>query len=152
MNAMNASYTLGLFYEFRMQSAGAIPVYNLKAYDWKGTKSMYQIYMNCDSEYEAAMTLLGDWSHWKRLCECGWFKQYIDSWREEVLIREAALGKAVIIQKASEGNLTAAKELVNQLNKKTNGRPSKESINKDTTRLKAVDAKVVNLLSRMNNV
>jgi hypothetical protein len=153
MNEMNMAFTIGLFHEFNNQSAGAVPVYTLKTYDWKGHRSMYQVYMGCSSEYEAAMTLLGDWTHWRRLCECSWFKPYIDSWREEVLVREAALGKAVVIQAAEDGNVAAAKELMKQLDKKQGpGRPSKVQKENTTRIMNDVDKKVVNLLSRMGNV
>jgi hypothetical protein len=150
MNSQNIEFTTGLFHEFNLQSAGAIPVYNLKKYDWKDTLSMYQIYMACASEYEAAMKLLGDWKHWQKLCNTSWFHPHIDSWREEVLIREAALGKAVVIRAAEEGNVAAAKELMKQLDKRVGaGRPSKAQKSKEAQRMSDVDKKVVNLLSRM---
>jgi len=153
MNDMNMVYTTGLFHEFNNQSAGAIPVYTLKTYDWKGHLSMYKIYMECSSEYEAAMKLLGCWSHWKRLCTCSWFIPYIESWKEEVLVREAAVGKAVIIKAAEDGNVAAAKELLKQMDKRKGpGRPSKEQKNLEKKRQSEVDLKVVSLLSRMDNV
>ncbi len=143
--------TMGLFYEFRHQGE-ADPVYTLKEYDWKGCLSMYKIYMNSGSEYEAAMKLLGSWPHWRKLCKCSWFKPYLEEWKEEVLIREAALGKSVLIEAAEDGNVTAAKELVNQLNKKAPGRPSKKDNQEERRKLDAVDKKVISILERAGNV
>ncbi len=143
--------TMGLFYEFRHQGE-ATPIYTLKEHDWKGCKSMYKIYVSCSSEYEAAIKILGSWSHWKKLCKCTWFKPYLEDWKEEVLIREAAIGKATLIEAAEDGNVTAAKELVNQLNKKSAGRPSKKDQEKDKHRRTAIDQKVVSILERAGNV
>lgn len=153
-NEQNMIYTMGLFHEFKQQckTTPINPIYNLKKYDWKGTLSMYLIYLDCSSEYEAAIKLLGDWDHWRRLCSCNWFKPYIESWREEVIIREAALGKAVIINKANEGNLSAAKELLGQVSKgRVKGKPTNEQKSIESSRMKEVDKKVVNILSRMRS-
>lgn len=144
--------TQGLFYEYRFQGE-ADPIYTLKEHDWNKCKSMYLIYMSCESEYEAAIKLLGSWSHWRKLCQCSWFKPYIDSWREEVEIREAAIGKKTLIEQAELGSVSAAKELYNQVKKKgTSGRPSKKDKEDEKRKMSAVNQRVISLLDRVPNV
>lgn len=152
LSEIGALLTQGLFYEYRHQSS-TDPVFTLKDYDWNGCVSMYKIYMECESEYEASQKLLGSWTHWRRLCECNWFKPYVEAWREEREIKEAALGKAILIEKAAEGNVTAAKELVGQIYKKGKvGRPSKDEVNKQKDKMDKVDQRVISLLDRLPNV
>ena len=147
----NGQYlTHGLFYEFRHHSKRTGP-YCLKENDWKGHLSMYQIYMSCSSEYEAAQKLLGSWKHWEILCNSPFFKKEVAKWREEHAIREAALGKATLIQQAQEGNVSAAKELINQANKRGAGRPSKAEVEAEKKRQAVVDSKVVDLLKHVKN-
>lgn len=144
--------TQGLFYEYRTQGLED-PVYTLKDKDWKGCLSMYKIYMSCDTEYEAAMKLLGSWSHWKRLTEAGWFKVYLNQWREEMDIRNAALGKTVIICQAREGNVTAARDLLNMAKESTGrGRPNKKEKEERLRKEAEIDAKVISLLKIADNV
>lgn len=143
--------TMGLFYEYRHQGE-ATPVYCLKETDWKGCLSMYRIYMAAESEYEAAQQLLGSWGHWNKLCACAWFKPHLEAWREEREIKEAALGKAVLIQAAEEGNVTAAKELVAQIKNIKKGRPSKKDAQEQQRKNNAVDDKVISILNRMEYV
>ena len=64
--------TKALFFENRFQTTVTEPApYCLKSNDWeaKGVvyRSMYLIYMSCDSEYEAAIKLLGNFQHWTKL-------------------------------------------------------------------------------------
>lgn len=124
--------TQALFWEYRFVTTTNLPApYNLKEYDWKGSKSMYQIYMACDTEYDAAITLLGSWPHWQKLCRCGWFQSYIEDWREERKLREQAIAKKALIKKAKEGDVSASRALL-QDEKKPKGRPK----NKETVKPK----------------
>ena len=141
--------TQGLFYEYRHQCAKMGP-YTLKEYDWKGTKSMYQIYMSCGSEYEAAQKILGSWKHWEILCSAPFFAKEVEKWREEREIREAALGRATLIQQAQEGNVSAAKALVDAATKKKAGRPSKADIEAEKRKQMAIDSNVTSLLAHIN--
>lgn len=145
---------MGLFYEYRHQTTtGTIPVYTLKDTDWKDCSSMYLIYMEEESEYEAAMKLLGSWAHWNKLCKCTWFKPYLEAWRDERDIKEAAIGKKTLIEAALDGNVTAAKELVNKVIKpKKMGRPTKKGELDNQNKMKAIDRKVVSLLERAGRV
>lgn len=115
--------TQALFYEYRHQSTCKTPaVYTLKDKDWEGCKSMYLIYMQCDSEYEAAHALLGSWTHWTKLKGTSWFASHLEKWNEERTIREEALAHKTLLDQAKEGNVTAAKALMSGTKKP--GRPA----------------------------
>lgn len=109
--------TQSLFYENRYNSLGRTAYYNFKEVEWEGTVSMYRVYMNCHSEYQAAFKILGSWRHWLELCNCDWFKEHIDAWRQEMLIRDAAYGKAVLIKTTLAGSVPAARVLYDEAKK-----------------------------------
>lgn len=50
---------------------------------------MYRKYMEIGdpTEYRIAVGLLGSWEHWSNLCECTWFKPYIEKWRNELAVK-----------------------------------------------------------------
>lgn len=116
--------TQALFYEFRHQTK--MPVedipYNLKTKDWQGTKSMYLIYMQYETEYDAAIALLGSWPHWERLRKAPWFAKHLEEWNAERALRDEALARKTLLNQAREGNVTAAKAILAKDNKR--GRPS----------------------------
>ena len=142
--------TQGLFYEFRHQSPNSTPKYNYtREYELGGTIPMYKVYMQCASEYEAAVKLLGSWKHWLKLCECTWFEEELDKWREERLIQEKAIGKATLIKQAKDGNVNAAKTLEAQSFHKV-GRPNKTEKQKAVENHQKVNDKVTSLLNRYN--
>lgn len=120
--------TQALFWEFRQavrwEERGITPTYNLGRKDKEGTLSMYQIYMQCDSEYEAAMVLLGNYQHWEKLLKAPWFIKKVDQWRREKLVKDAAMGRGCLVNAAANGNVSAAKyldQLVNPKPSKTKG-------------------------------
>lgn len=125
--------TQSLFYEYRHKTTSKIQApYTLKNYDvnigGRHYRSMYMEYMACDSEYEAAIKLLGSFSHWQRLTKTKWFAPYIEAWEEERNIRDDALARSVIVRLTEAHNVTAAKSLqaVSQKSKgKTAGRKPK---------------------------
>lgn len=108
--------TQALFYEYRHKSTSKIQApYTLKNYDvnvgGKHYRSMYMEYMKCDSEYQAAIVLLGSYAHWQRLTGTKWFAEYIQAWEVERNIRDEALARSVIIRLTEAHNVTAAKSL-----------------------------------------
>lgn len=107
--------TMALFWEHRYacrwKERGITPVYNLGYTDHDGTLSMPQIYLQCVSEREAALVLLGSWAHWKRLMATDWFMKHLTKWREDKLEQDGELGIEVIREQASKGNVQAAKYL-----------------------------------------
>lgn len=128
--------TQALFFEYRHQSTSSTRApYCLKANDhmYKGDvyRSMYLIYISCDSEYEAAIKLVGNYSHWLKLRATTWFAPYLEAWNEELTLREEALARSKLVSLTQAGNVTAARTLLGT-KKKGAGRPKKESRKDDT--------------------
>ncbi len=110
--------TKALFQEYRHNTTVLVDApYCLKPNDheYKGTiyKSMYLIYMSCDSEYEAAIKLLGNYRHWTKLKRCTWFLPHVEEWNAELVLRESALAKSKLVMLTEAGNVTAARTLLN---------------------------------------
>ncbi|AAM28396.1 unknown [Vibrio phage VpV262] len=107
--------TAALFWEKRHEARtierGKYPVFNLSMRDHDDTLSFPQLYFQCDSDYEAAMVILGSWGHWQRLCEAKWFAEKLALWQEEKAQRDIAHGRAKIKALADAGNLSACKFL-----------------------------------------
>ena len=63
--------------------------YTLKPYNHRGAMSMYLKYMEIGdpTEYTQAVTLLGNWEHWKLLVGTSWFKPIVEKWRAELKTR-----------------------------------------------------------------
>lgn len=141
--------TQGLFYEFRHQTKNFNAPYNLKERDHKDSKSMYQIYMDCETEYEAAQVLLGSWKHWEILCKAPFFVPEIEKWREERAIREQALAKKVLLEQTRDGNVTAAKSVLDSHKRKA-GRPSKQEVEGERRRQAGLESKVSSIVERMS--
>ena len=127
--------TQALFFEYRHQTtSGILAPYCLKSNDheYKGRiyRSMYLEYITCDSEYEAAIKLLGNYSHWLKLKATTWFAPHLEAWNEELTLREEALARSKLVSLTQEGNVTAARTLLG--NKKNSvGKPRKDAQRKD---------------------
>ncbi len=120
--------TKALFFENRHNTTVTTPApYCLKANDhkFKGVvyRSMYLIYMSCDSEYEAAIKLLGNYQHWTKLKRCTWFLPYVEEWNAELVLRESALAKSKLVTLTEAGNVTAARTLLNTTKVAGAGKP-----------------------------
>lgn len=114
--------TKALFYEFRHHTTSKITApYCLKDWDYEYNGvtylSMYMIYMRCDSEYEAAIQLLGSYKQWCKLRECSWFIPYIERWEAERNIRDEAVARSILVALTEAGNVTAAKTVYANSNK-----------------------------------
>lgn len=143
--------TTSLFWERKSVNPDfSTPVYNLSKEDHNGTLSMYNIYMECDTEYEAALKLLGDWKHWEVLCGTSFFKKHIDSWREERAVKEAAIAHRVLLEAAQNGSVSAAKTILLDARKvEKAGRPSNKSVQQAATREKELDAFLVESIGKV---
>lgn len=139
--------TKALFYEYRYQTTVTDKApYTLKYQDYVDVtghmyKSMYQIYMNCDSEYEAAIRILGSFPHWVKLKRCSWFHDHIERWEDERNIRDEAIARSILVRLAETGNVTAARTLFAN-SKATNkmGRPLKGGSRQESTGDDELDA------------
>lgn len=125
--------TKALFEDYRHDCSGvAIPPFTLKPFDvvrdGHRHRSMYLEYMKYDSEYEAAMAILGSWAHWTKLVKTKWFRETLDQWEEERNIRDEAIAKSVLIQLAEGGNVTAARTIyTNSRDNRPAGAPKRPS-------------------------
>ena len=109
--------TQALFFEYRHQTTvGTLAPYCLKPHDheYQGRiyRSMYLDYISCDSEYEAAIKILGNYAHWLKLKATSWFAPYLEAWNEELTLREEALARSKLVQLTQQGNVTAARTLL----------------------------------------
>lgn len=109
--------TQALFFEYRFQTTSSTTApYCLKPHDHelKGItyRSMYLLYISCDSEYEAAIKILGNYAHWLKLKQCSWFIPYLEAWNAELVLRETALAKSKLVTLTEKGNVTAARTLL----------------------------------------
>ena len=109
--------------------------FTLKTYDHKGGISMYRKYMEIGdpTEYRIAVGLLGSWEHWAHLCECTWFKPYVEKWRNELAVkfesdRYQEMLDVAEMQKGTAQGVQATKWLAERYStpaKPKRGRPSK---------------------------
>ncbi len=143
--------TQGLFYEFRFQTNSEYMPFTLKERDYKGYLSAYKIYMSCETEYEAALKILNSWKHWEFLCESPWFAKELAKWREERDIRDAANAKCILMEEASNGNVTAAKAVLDLATKRKAGRPTKVEVDGEKKKQAAIDNKVSSIIERMSS-
>jgi len=130
--------TQAMFYEYRYSTTCETqPPFCLKPYDFEAHgityRSMYLIYMSCDSEYEAAIKILGSYPHWQRLASTNWFNEHLSKWKEEMSLREDALAKSKLVSLTERGNVTAARTLLSTAPKSV-GRPKKAGTRKSDTK------------------
>lgn len=156
-------YTQELFYEFNNRDA---PLSlrepndeegNYVARSGKKYKSVPHIYRNSVDEYDAAMKILGSYDHWKRMVrDCKWFTEgapimgstytCLEDWREEMRLRDASTSKALLVQSAADGNVTAQRYLHETSTKsKGAGRPAKSKPTKD----ESSDKEIVDFVSKL---
>jgi len=109
-----------------------------------GQRSAYRIFLDADSEYEAALEIVGDYGYWIKLTELVWFYEGeyphlgLKVWREHKALKEEQEALAGLRAAAKEGNVTAQKELygISQKQKKAAvGRPKKEEEDTDFTKV-----------------
>lgn len=114
----NIQSTQSLFIEFNRDAP-----YTLQSRDKdkEGRKvlSIYQVYMDSVDEYDAAMRIVGNLEHWRKLCSLNWFMEGIPEkgctglkqWREDMQRRDQSLAKAKLLEAVNEGNVNASRFL-----------------------------------------
>lgn len=116
------------------------PLYTLRPGSRKGLPSAYDIYMDSDSEYEAAIRIVGEMKHWRRLCKLKWFMEGspdglwdgLKQWRLDKAEKDQNEAIKLLKEQAQNGNVTAQKTLLDHFKKGVGaGRPRKE---KDTSK------------------
>jgi hypothetical protein len=130
-----------LFFETTLEDKSTV-VYTLKDRDhtYKGITypSLFLLYMEEEdlTEYNFATKYLDGWQHWKMLCNCTWFKEYVSLWREELYLKIAARQLNAIKRTAAstaKESFTCQRFLIEKgwLPKNTKGRPTNEEIQKE---------------------
>lgn len=136
--------------------------FTLKDHDHEGYVSLYRLYMECDdpTEYLFATQHLGGWAHWERLCECDFFKPYVARWRKELELRFRANAlrniHALANSPSARDKLSANKILLDgkwgKDEAKGRGRPSKQEIKNEATRMAELDRQLSDDLERIGRV
>ena len=142
--AYGRRYLKGLFYEETLADKSTV-VYTLKEKDHEGYPSLYRLYMECrdPTEHRFASKYLDNWSHWLELCECNWFKPFIEAWRKELMTSIQSEALVNIFEEAIQPmgkNVFAANKYLLEggwIPKETNskGRPSKQQIKDEAIRM-----------------
>lgn len=154
-DSMNRPRTESLFLEtFRKDLKGTYePVYTMRPFDHKGCRSAYLIYMAADTEFDAAMQIVGDMRHWRRLCGLKWFMKGsedglfdgLETWRKDKAEKDATEIIRLLKDKAADGNVPAQKILLDtakEVSKARVGRPEKQ---KDLSPEEERQAKIIAL-------
>lgn len=121
-------------------------LYTLGNEDTPEFPSLKKIYFNLDdpTEYKVATTCFDGWEHWLHLCEVPWFKERVESWRQELSVKRASEGLDLVVAKVRNGgkdSLIAAKYLLTngwlakdqKSTRARRGRPTKNEVRKAST-------------------
>jgi hypothetical protein len=136
----NTRYLKGLFFEQTLADKSSV-VYSLKDWDHEGFPSLYRLYMEMEdlTEYEFANKYLDGWEHWEMLCQCEWFKPFVERWRKELSLKiqaQALRAMRAEAMSSSKNAFAANKFLVDRgwvdKTEKSHGRgrPSKDEVKK----------------------
>ena len=157
----NARHLKALFYETTLADKAYV-VYTLKDIDHKGLPSLYRLYMEMDdpTEWEVSQKLVDGWEHWEMLCNCTWFKPYIERWRKELELRMKSKALARIKGEAktnSKESFMANRYLIEkgwepkENQKAGRGRPSKDEIRKAANEIASTQDRISGDFDRILN-
>lgn len=107
------------------------PVFTLREHDYKGLPSFRRLFLEIGDPtgYKFAMSILGSYDHWKKLCASEWFQAELREWTSELQVKHAseAMEKIKEIAASDSGqSLQAAKWLIESGQQNKVGRPKKE--------------------------
>ena len=153
-------YRTNIFHEFnKTRHEEYPPLYTMREDSHSGLPSAYQIYMASDSEYEAAMKLVGSWNHWNRLLKSRPFMEGpeegatwvgLTEWRKEKQIKDKATAYNQLKISAAGGNVPAQKLLFEgDKSAGQRGRPSKEQIERAAKEEAALSTQITDDLKRI---
>ena len=86
-------------------------------------------------EYEFAMTVLGSWDHWAKLCNISQLRGDIQEWRDELDIKLKCQSMKAMMLAAKDNDakgVNAAKYLAEKGYESKRGRPSKAEVERET--------------------
>lgn len=145
----------------RHRNAGHSPVYCLsERQDHKDCPRLYKVFIDSADEYDFAMKAFGSKGHLDRLKNVKWFMEGwqgcmtfrgYQAWLDDMEERDASIGKKVLIEKAQDGDVTAAKKLID-MHKRTasKGRPKKEDITREAKKAAEEKTDIEDDLKRLN--
>ena len=144
--------TVGLFKEWARVDVKFKPIYSLS-----DVKEKFMAAKD-PSEYKAAMSVVGDWEHWQEIRNHPYIKPYVERWQEElaVLLRSEAIASMQAHARAP-GGTAAAKWLADKgylgelPEKKKVGRPVKEEVEPDNSKVESKLAPVLSLIGKAAN-
>lgn len=70
-----------------------------------------EAFLECSTEYEAAMRFVSHWEHWKQIMKSKHFSDLIVQWREEKEHKDKTEQKKLLQESAKKGNVSAQKIL-----------------------------------------
>lgn len=157
----NTRHLKALFYEQTLNDKSYV-IYTLKDQDHKGYPSLYRLYMEIDdpTEWIVSQTLVDGWEHWEMLCNCTWFKPYVERWRKELELRMKSKALAKIKAEAKTNgkeSFIANRYLIekgweSKEDKKVGrGRPSKEEIRKAANEIASTQDRISGDFERILN-
>lgn len=145
----------------RHKNAGLKPVYHLsERKESNTTEKLYDVFINSTDEYDFAIKAFGSKAHLDKLKEISWFlygwpgaKTFrgYNEWLADMDARDQSIGKKILMEKAQDGDVPAAKKLMDMHKSvHTKGRPKKEDIRKEAVKKADEQAEVEEDMKRLN--
>lgn len=146
----------------RHRENGHKPMYSLSERRvYKDCPKLYDLFIESVDEYDFAAKALGGKAHLDKLKSVKWFMdgwtgcsafRGFSAWQDDMAERDRSLGKRIIIEKARDGDVSAAKKLVdmNKPSTNTKGRPKKEDIVREAGKRADEIAGVEDDMKRLN--
>lgn len=147
----------------RHKNAGTQPVYCLSERQEKqDCPKLYDIFINSADEYDFAIKAFGSKGQLDKLKQVKWFTEGwqgcmtfrgYDAWLDDMRERDLSTAKKVLLDRAADGDVSAAKKLVD-MNKPTHvrGRPKKEDITREAARQAEEKTDIADDAKRLNIV
>ena len=118
-DSRGARRTASLFAETTRDNTKT-PVLTLMDYEKNGLPSAYLLYMESETEFDAAMKIVGSMPHWRKLCAAPWFMKGdldrnftgLEQWRKDMAMRDANAAMKVLRSKVSDGDARASQFLL----------------------------------------
>lgn len=111
---------MGSLFREMSQDQNRDPIFTMRDVSTDGLPSIYEMYMTSLDEYDAIMKIVGSQQHWRKLCSAEWFMEGsiekgftgLNQWRQDMEQRDASAAKKLIQDKMADGDLQAAKVML----------------------------------------
>lgn len=147
----------------RHKEVGTEPVYCLSERQEKGgCKILYELFISCSDEYDFAIKAFGSIAHLDKLKTIKWFMEGwggcktfrgYEAWLEDMRQRDASIAKSILLERAREGDVSAAKKIADMAKPLTSskaGRPRKEDIKREAVKQAEEAADIEDDAQRLN--